>query len=111
MAAYVKLVDRFPEIIGTLPRRISKDIKDGADAILEDARGRINTQSGELAASGEVKGGAGEYRVEFGAGQAYYARWIEFGRKNAPAYPFLYPAAESLAPEIVSKVTDTLRET
>lgn len=108
MAGYVKLADRFPEIIGSLRLRVSKDTREGANAILEDAKGRINSQTGLLASSGEIKGGAAEYSVEFGAGGAYYAKWIEFGRRNAPASPFLLPAAEAHAPEIVSKVTTTL---
>lgn len=106
--ARVTLRSRFPEIIGSLPRRISADLKAGAERIEQTASTNINSQTGTLDMSGEVKGGAGEYRVEFGAGDAYYARWIEFGRKNAPPFPFLLPAAEAEMPEIVSDISDTL---
>lgn len=108
MAARVTLRSRFPGIIGTMPRRISADLREGAEEIKAQAQANVNTLTGTLAGSGEVKGGAGEYRVEFGKGEAYYAQWIEFGRKNAPPYPFLLPAAEQMAPEILSKVTSTL---
>lgn len=105
----VTLKSRFPEIIGSMPRRISSDLKNGAERIELTASGNLNNITGMLDASGQVKGGAGEFRVEFGEGEAYYAQWIEFGRKNAPPYPFLVPAAEAEMPGIISDVSDTLR--
>jgi hypothetical protein len=104
----VTLKSRFPEIIGTMPRRISANLKEGAERIEVTASGNLNNLTGTLDNSGQVKGGAGEFKVEFGAGEAYYAQWIEFGRKNAPPYPFLVPAAEAEMPGIVSDVSDTL---
>lgn len=101
----VTLTSRFPEIIGTLPRKISADLKEGAEQVLENSTERINTITGETEESGSVKGGAGEYRVEY---EAYWAHWVEFGRKNAPPYPFLLPALEEEAPEILAKVHETL---
>lgn len=104
----VTLKSRFPQIIGTMPRRISANLKEGAERIEQTASENINTRTGTLDLSGQVKGGAGEYRVEFGEGDAYYAQWIEFGRKSAPPFPFLVPAAEAEMPEIVSDISDTL---
>jgi hypothetical protein len=106
MPAAVTLKSRFPEIEVALARRVSQDIKDGGEAILEAANSRINSQTGELEGSGSVQGGAAEVRVEY---TAVYAKWIEFGRKNAPPFPFLMPAAEEQAPEILAAVERSLQ--
>lgn len=109
--ARVTLKSRFPEIIGSMPRRISADLKDGAENIAERARQNIDRgdpDSPHIRDSIEVSGGAGEYKVSAGGGDAYYAQWVEFGRKNAPPYPFFIPAAEEEALPLLAKVTETL---
>lgn len=109
MAVRVTLKSRLPEVARSLQLRVSQDLKEGSEEIERNASARINNRTGKLDASGEVTGGAGAYRVEFGKAGAYYAKWIELGRKNAPPYPFLVPAAEEEAPRLAAKVTRTLQ--
>ena len=106
MAARVTLRSRLPEISRSLQLRVSQDLKEGAESIMEGAKQRTNDVTGELDGSMSVTGGAGSYKVEVGA---YYAKWVEFGRKNAPPYPFLLPAAEQEMPLLEQRVTNTLR--
>lgn len=106
MATYVSLKSRLPEISRSLQLRVGQDIKGGAERIMEGAKSRNNDVTGETDASMSVSGGGAQYEVNVGA---YYAKWVEFGRKNAPPYPFLVPAAEAEADSIVADVSATLK--
>ena len=39
-----------------------------------------------------------------------YAIWIEFGRKSAPAQPYIVPSAESARPRFPRRVVDIVRQ-
>lgn len=114
MAVRVTLRSRLPEITRTLQLRVSQDVKEGAEAILERSNADLDSRptSGQSPATphtsstGAVEGGAGAYYVGYGG---YWAHWVELGRKSAPPYPFLVPAAEAEAPNIAAKVTRTLQ--
>lgn len=40
----------------------------------------------------------------------YYFRMVEFGTKNMPARPFMTPALESNAQEVIDTITEALRK-
>lgn len=99
MGQRVTLASRLPEIAAELRPRVSAAVKEGAQAIAEDARMRVHTDDGELRDSITVRRyQAAGYLVEVEAQDEeglYYGWFVEFGTSHAPAYPFLMPAMEN----------------
>ncbi len=106
MATRVTLKSRFPEIERSLALRVSAAVKATANAVIEDAKANTHDVTGELDDSMEaVRQAVAEYLVVV---SAMYAHWVEFGRKNAPPYPFLLPAAESQLAPFEDRVREAL---
>lgn len=105
MATRVTLRSRLPEISRSMQLRVSRDCKETAEAIVEGAKANNNDVTGEMDASMSVTGGAAAYSANVGV---FYAKWVEFGRKNAPPYPFLLPAAEAETQPFEARVRATL---
>lgn len=112
MAAKVTLKSRFPQIERSMQLGVSAVLKAGAERVADQAKINLNSITGETAESIEVTGGAGEFKVEATARDPKgrpYPHWIEFGRKNAPARPFLMPALEAETERIENDVQTVLR--
>jgi len=109
MPTTVTLRSRLPMIAATLRSRVGEDLRETAEAVAERAAENVNLGpvAPHIADEIEVSGGGAEYTVSAG-GDVYYAKWIEFGRKNAPPYPFMVPAAEVEQPAFEDRVNNTL---
>lgn len=57
-----------------------------------------------------VAGGTAAATVEITDPRAYYAQWIEHGRKNAPAQPFVLPAYELARQRMPGRCEDEVRK-
>lgn len=116
------LKSRLPEVAAELRPRVSRAVKKGAEDIADTARRNLeiggHVDSGELLNSIHVeRRGSAEYAViadaradkngNPGAG-APYGGFVEFGTQDTAAYPFLHPAAEERAEEIVESVENAL---
>ncbi len=70
--------------------------KETADAIAEDAKGRVPVATGKLRDAIHVeRKGLAEYVVIAGDDEAFYGHMVEFGTRRQPPHPFLTPAAEA----------------
>ncbi len=95
-------------------------LKEQAKVIRDDARSRCPEDTGTLKRS--VRSSVSRKRLDasVSAGgkvrgkDAYYAQFVEFGTKHAPAKPFLYPAGRAHEKEteekLVKVLTDAVRK-
>lgn len=106
------LKSRFPEIAASMRLQLSRDCKTTAEDIATDAKANVNVGpvAPHIADIIEVNGGAGHFTVDVpDPGEGYpYPRAIEYGRKSAPPYPFLVPAAEANREAFEGRVQNTL---
>lgn len=108
-----KVFSRFPQIVAELPHAAKEGMREGAQEILEDANNDLDSRptSGQspdtppTSGTGSVEDEGEGVVIKY---DAYWAHWIEFGSGHAPAHPFLFPAAERGAPELLAKVVDAL---
>ena len=83
---------------------------DSAQAMAEDARGRVPVDSGRLRDSIRAeKTGELEHRTAAGDNKAFYARFVEFGTRNAGARPYMIPAFEAEKAVTEARVANALR--
>lgn len=84
-----------------------------AKSVARTARNLAPVKSGALkrsiiAKKSKFKGGGAI--IKAGGGDEYYASFIEFGRKNAAAHPFLRPALEKNRARAIRKIKKALRD-
>lgn len=90
------LRSRFGTIARTLDEQIDPAIRNVAEQVAADAKGRVPVDSGALRNAIHVdRHGDGAYSVVAGNTEAFYGHIVEHGGVNAPARPFLIPAAEA----------------
>lgn len=97
-AAHDEIRDRYRDLVKRTTTRIH-----------DDALGRVNRVTGNLADSAQIEASSGGYfgRVRF---KAPHAHLVEYGHVGAPAHPFLTPAVESAQPEFFREAEEILRE-
>jgi HK97 gp10 family phage protein len=89
-------------------------LKEETGEVVKDARSRAPKDTGALARG--IKRSVSKKKVEakISAGgtvrgvDTYYAQFVEFGTKDMPARPFLYPAARAREPEIYDRLTEAM---
>lgn len=103
----VTLKSRLPEIARSLQLEVGRELRESANRIKDGAEARVNLgpEAPHIKDTIEVTGGAARYAVEV---PEYYAQFVEFGRKDAPPYPFLIPAAEEERPILEARVAAVL---
>ena len=103
-------------------------LKEQAEAIRDDAKSRCNFGDGDTKRKGRKRstgalresirasvsrkglGGSVSAGGRVKGASAFYAKFIEFGTKNSPAQPFLYPAARAHEEETKEKLTKVLTD-
>lgn len=108
-----------------IENRIKQAMGQAAEQVCDDMRRLVPVVSGDLkrsigwtfgdAPKGTVALASTQSRglkvtIYAGGGEAFYARWIEFGRKSAPAHPFFYPAYRANKRRIKSQITRALNK-
>jgi HK97 gp10 family phage protein len=110
---------RLPQIQHKLPAAVNAALKDGADRIVEGAKLRAPVRTGALKESIESRPGVFEIRGRPAQGYGIYAAWyyhfVEWGTEahgegggNAPAQPFMVPAAEAERPRLLADIKKAL---
>lgn len=103
---------RLPRIAAKLDDYVDAGVRDVADDIARDARGRVPVASGDLRDAihvEDVEGVAGQYRVLAGDDDVFYGHLVEFGTSHTAPRPFLLPAAEGRRASIGVRVAARLR--
>lgn len=85
---------------------MAKELDRGANEIAALARGLAPVKSGTLKASIQVEKGRHELsrKVVAGGGDAFYARFVEFGHGHAKPRPFFFPAYRALRKSIKNRL-------
>lgn len=115
MAARVTLESRLPAVAASLRPRVGAAVKEAAELVAEAAKRNveIGPPTEHIYDNIDVeREEAAAYRVAVNVASPKgiaYPFALEFGRKGAPAYPFLIPALESSADNAVYLVTAALR--
>lgn len=104
------LKSRIPEIIAELPVSVDAAIKEGAEAIAEDAQERVPVDSGALREAIHVEKIEGGYSVVAGDDNAFYGHIVEHGGVRTPPRPFLIPAFEANVDALVEGVEEALED-
>ena len=99
---------RLPEIAIELEVRLHEVAASAAEMIAESARERVPVASGRLRDAIHVEKTETGASVVAGDREAFYGHIIEHGSRNAPAHPFLIPAAEAVHPELLSLAREAL---
>ncbi|MCF4152616.1 HK97 gp10 family phage protein [Dethiosulfovibrio sp. F2B] len=89
-------------------------LKEQAEAIKEDAKGRVPVDTGVLKQS--IRSFVSKKRLsatvsaggKVSGGDPYYAGFVEFGTKNSSPHPFLFPAARAHETETEEKLVETM---
>lgn len=105
------LRSRLDAIARTLDEEIDSGIRNAAEQIAADAKGRVPVDSGALRNAIHVdRHGDGDYSVVAGDSTAFYGHIVEHGGVNTPARPFLIPAAEATRDNIDELVRAALKD-
>lgn len=110
MAQFTSLQSRIPGIMLDLPGEVDAAIKAGAEAIAEDAQGRVPVDSGALRDAIHVEQIPGGYSVVAGNDQAFYGHIVEHGGARTPSRPFLIPAFEAKRDTLLKAVEEALED-
>ena len=94
-------------------RRVLREM---ADKIADDARGRVPVDTGSLKNS--IKPSVSKRQLEasvsaggnVGGTDTYYAVFVEFGTHKMPARPFLYPSGRAHEQETEERLTAVMYE-
>jgi len=107
----VVLKSRIPAISVELARRADKAAREGAEMIEAEAERRVSVRFGDLRESIHVeKLGVAKYAVVAGGRKGvFYGHLLEFGTDVAPPHPFLVPATEAKAGEVVKHMQDEIK--
>jgi HK97 gp10 family phage protein len=97
-----------------LPSRTAKNVlsgmvRAGGRPIRDEARARVRRKTGLGAKSIVVRNARSKTRTSARAivtvlKRAFYLRFLEFGTRHAPAFPFLRPAAETKQKEAIREM-------
>jgi HK97 gp10 family phage protein len=93
-----------------------KVLKEMADVVADDARGRVPVDTGSLKNS--IKPSVSKRQLEasvsaggnVGGTDTYYAVFVEFGTHKMPARPFLYPSGRAHEQETEERLTAVMYE-
>jgi HK97 gp10 family phage protein len=109
----MSLTSRFPQIAASLQPRVTAALREAADEVADEARGRVVVASGDLRDSIHVDQDGDDVYVVAGNDDVYYGHLVEFGSTPGgtpmPARPFLIPALEAKRDDIVRSVKTVLR--
>lgn len=91
-----KLQAQLDQLSDKARKRLQEAVAEAADTVRDDARRRAPRDTGRLQNSIRVDPAADGLSAKVGPqdNDAFYAIWVEWGRKNAPAQPFMTPASE-----------------
>jgi HK97 gp10 family phage protein len=59
---------------------------------------------------GSTPGKSAEYAISWNKQKAFYGRFVEFGTKRMPAYPFLRTAYDAVSQKAIKAVNDRLEQ-
>lgn len=118
MPTTTKLQSRLPEIIAEMEVTLPVALRAGAEAIAEDAKGRVPVRTGalrdaihveHLPARGDLP--EAEQVIAGDGGDVFYGHIVEHGSaaNNVPPHPFLIPAFEAQAAGIELLLAEALR--
>jgi HK97 gp10 family phage protein len=123
-AIFTKLQSRLDEIADDLAQELDPVVEEAANMVADSAKNRVPTETGRLQESiRPIKFDTCKYNVvaDAKAEQAktalYYGIFVEYGTEaggkgggNAPAQPFMGPAAEEAQDEFEQMVNEKLRD-
>lgn len=123
-AVFTKLQSRLDEIADNLANELDPVVAEAAQMVANNAKSRVPTETGRLQESiRPIKYDTCKYNVvaDAKADQAktalYYGIFVEYGTEaggrgggNAPAQPFMLPAAEESEADFLNMVNDKLNE-
>lgn len=96
MAVTTKLSSRFPMIEAEIRTRVSGALKEGAEAIAEEAKIRVPKDTEDLYQAIHVeREGPASYSVVAGDDTAFYGHIVEHGSTKQAPRPFLVPAVDA----------------
>lgn len=103
------------EISGKKGGPLSRALGQGANVIVEDARGRAAVDEGTMRDSIRQKRDPNpqdvtERRIVYVSGRAWWARFLEWGTEKQPAQPFMGPAFEAKKLEAFAKIKEALKK-
>jgi HK97 gp10 family phage protein len=105
----LSLTSRFPQIAASLQPRVTAALREAADEVADEARGRVVVASGDLRDSIHVDQDGDDVYVVVGNDDVYYGHLVEFGTAKVPARPFLVPSLEAKRDDILMSVKTVLR--
>lgn len=106
------LKSRLPQIITELPPEVGEAIERGCEIVAADAASRVNPGPPDIHLAERIhveKRGDTEYAVVGGDGDAFYGHIVEHGSVKSAPHPFLVPALDAHAEEIVGMVAAIVR--
>lgn len=83
--------NRIPDIVSTIRGDGPKHVEETADIVARDAADHAPVDTGELRDSIHREGSGTDARVVVGAAHGIF---VEYGTRNMPAQPYLWPAVE-----------------
>lgn len=93
----------------TILEYLSDAVMDEAEQVRADEQARVPVKSGDLRRGIEAwRTGSLSAQVVIGGPEVKYGVWIEWGRKRAPAQPFVTPAAELARSRWPRRATETV---
>jgi HK97 gp10 family phage protein len=109
-----EIIKELRQVQGEAKETVIQVLKEETGEIVKDARSRAPKDTGALARG--IKRSVSRKKLEarvsaggmVGGVDTYYAQFVEFGTKDVPAQPFLYPAARAREPEIYERLTEAM---
>lgn len=109
-----RLGQALDRLFDDLERELTRDVVEEADQIVDDERSWVPVLTGELQSGIEAKtstlGSNPRARVGVFDDRLWWAIYIEYGRKNADAQPFVLPAYMASRRRFPRRVRTTIRE-
>lgn len=102
-----KVVDNINKYNDEIQDKIKQVLADGGIQIQREAQSRAPVRTGTLRASIECKPDGLQVEVIAGTN---YASFVEFGTLFMEAQPFLTPAFELVAPQVVRDIEEVLKK-
>jgi HK97 gp10 family phage protein len=114
MASHVEGADAFRRRLAALSAEtkaeVRKALEVSASEMVATAKALAPVDEGDLRDSIRKEPGPHELAVTVVAGdeRAFYARFVEFGRRGMPARPFFWPAYRALQKRIRSRINRSI---
>lgn len=100
---------RIPTITAAMIPRVDKSLRAGAEVVQSAAQERVPVDSGTLRAAIHVERDEElSWGVVAGDEKVFYGHIVEHGGTRTPAQPFLVPALQERAPEVVAAVRQAI---